>query len=122
VDRRRQTRDHGRLLVGGGTASRVLELERQKQEIRRERDHIMLSLARDLGAEGLAARLGTSDSVTETLLARARERLAHDRDGGPEEIAARRLGAGARWAEADRLYEELGRSEFFGARGPRRRP
>jgi hypothetical protein len=94
-----------------------LELrERQKQELRRERDLIVLELARKLGADGLADSLGTSATTTETLLGRVRGRIALE----PAEFAARRITRDPdRWREADRHYEALGRSVRLPAVPPR---
>ena len=106
-----------------GSAARVLARERQKAQLRRERDHILLALGADLGREGLARRLGASDEVAGKLLERARERLS--REGSPwtqDGIAARRMRPDPnRWLEADSHFEALGRSMPFagGARPPR---
>jgi len=81
--------------------------ERQKRELRRERDRIVLELARQLGTDGLARSLGTSPGTAETLVLRARGRIA----AGPRRITARRtMRDPDRWGEADRHYEALGRS------------
>jgi hypothetical protein len=81
--------------------------ERQKRELRGERDRVVLDLADSLGVDGLAQSLGTSRATAETLVARARERVA----AGPRRISARRLSQDRdRWGEADRHYEALGRS------------
>ena len=79
--------------------------ERQKRELRRERDRILLDLAASIGPDGLARSLGTSAATAETLLRRAQARVAV----APPQISARRI-ARERWAEADRHYEQLGRS------------
>ncbi len=97
-------------IVGEGSAARYLARERQKQELRRERDSVVLALAKDLGAQGMAERLGVSPRVVEKLLADARAR--RDREGSTDaeqEIVVRRLGVDReRWAEADAHYEALG--------------
>jgi len=81
--------------------------ERQKRELRRERDRVVLDLAERLGTEGLAGSLGTSPATAETLVRRARERI----NFAPRQISAHRLSRdGERWREADRHYEALGRS------------
>ncbi len=82
--------------------------EGQKQEMRRERDHMLLELARAHGEAGLAERLGVTADVAARLLAGARERLAPR--AATDGIGARRLaGAGDRWAEADAHFAALGR-------------
>ncbi len=97
-------------LAGEGSVAGYLERERQKQELRRERDGIVLALAKDLGEQGMAERLGVSRGVVEKLLADARAR--RDREGPADaepEIVVRRLGVDReRWAEADAHYEALG--------------
>lgn len=81
--------------------------ERQKRELRGERDRVVLDLADSLGLDGLAHSLGTSRATAETLVLQARERLS----SGPGRITARRLPRDPdRWGEADRHYEALGRS------------
>jgi len=93
-------------------ASRYVARERQKDELRRERDHLVLDLARDLGEQGLAERLGVSSTVVGAILAGARERLdARAASAAGPEIAARRLRGRRpdRWADADDLFEALGR-------------
>jgi hypothetical protein len=93
--------------------------ERQKRELRRERDHVVLDLADRLGTEELARSLGTSPETAETLVRRARERVSF----APRQISARRITRDPeRWLEADRHFEALGRSErppAFPPRGPR---
>ena len=95
---------------GSVNAARFLERERQKQELRRERDAIVLALARDYGEGGLAESLGVSGTVAGKLVANARERLNDGASGeGEPEITVRRLGVDSqRWAEADAHYEALG--------------
>jgi hypothetical protein len=81
--------------------------ERQKRELRGERDRVVLDLADSLGVDGLAHSLGTSRATAETLVLQARERIS----AGPRRITARRLSRDPdRWGEADRHYEALGRS------------
>ncbi len=94
------------------SATRYIARERQKQELRRERDALVLNLASALGEQGLADRLGVTRPVVDKLLADARERI-HARAPSQEgqEIAARRPGADRdRWAEADANYQALGSS------------
>jgi hypothetical protein len=81
--------------------------ERQKHELRGERDRVILDLADSLGLDGLAHSLGTTRATAETLVLRARERVA----SGPRRITARRISRDPeRWSEADRHFEALGRS------------
>jgi len=81
--------------------------ERQKRELRQERDRIVLDLAESLGTDGLAKSLGTTAATAEMLVGRARGRVS----ATPGQISARRItGEADRWGEADRLYEALGRS------------
>jgi hypothetical protein len=78
--------------------------------VRRERDAILVALARDFGEGGLAESMGVSGAVVGKLVAGARERLgaAASGEGGPE-ITVRRLGTDSgRWAEVDAHYEALG--------------
>ncbi len=105
-------RDGEPVLLGGSEArvARHVACERQKQELRRERDRLVLDLARDLGSDGVAERLGVSRAAMAKLLEGASARLAA---GGPRgvEISARRLRPGeGRWVDADAHYEALGRS------------
>jgi hypothetical protein len=95
---------------GSVNAARFLARERQKQELRRERDAIVVALARDFGEGGLAESLGVSGAVVGKLVAGARERLGEGPDGeGEPQITVRRLGADSqRWAEVDAHYEALG--------------
>jgi hypothetical protein len=97
-------------VVGESSAARYLARERQKRELRRERDGVVLALAKDLGELGLAERLGVSANVVAKLLADARAR--REREGcadAEQEIVVRRLGVDReRWAEADAYYEALG--------------
>ncbi len=109
------------LLLDGGAsvnAARQLARERQKQELRRERDVIVLRIARDLGEQGMAERLGVSRPVVDKLLADARSRLdAGELPASWAEIAVRRLAPdGARFADADDHYEALGSASMLGGR------
>lgn len=100
--------------AGEARASRHVARERQKQDLRRERDRLMVDLARELGPLGLAEHLGVAPPAMTRLLVGARERLNAARaEGGSRrvEISARRLRPGeGRWAEADAHYEALGRA------------
>lgn len=107
----------GELLLEGGEQARVaryIALQREKQELRRERDHLMLHLAADLGPDELARRFGVESPVIAKLLDGARGRLntaGGDGDGARAEISARRVRAGEpRWLVADAHYEALGRA------------
>jgi hypothetical protein len=104
-------------LLPGGEQTRVarsVALEREKQELRRERDHLMLSLAADLGPAELARRFGVEEPAIARLLEGVRGRLngaPTDRDVGRAEISARRPRTDEpRWAAADAHYEALGRA------------
>ena len=107
----------GELLLQAGEqarAARYIALEREKQELRRERDHLMLDLAADLGPGELARRFGVEPPVITRLLDGARRRLhSVPADGDPAgaEINARRVRAGEpRWIVADAHFEALGRA------------
>jgi hypothetical protein len=92
------------------SVARRVACERQKAELRRERDRMLLAIGDQLGAGGLAQQLGSSEAVADAMIARARERL---QDAGPD-LGSRRSGNPPdpdRWAEADRLYEALGRAD-----------
>jgi hypothetical protein len=105
------------LLVEGGeqtSVARQIAVEREKQELRRERDHVLLDLAADLGPAELARRFGVEPPVIARLLDGARGRLNSalgDRASRRAEISARRLRTGEpRWGAADAHYESLGRA------------
>ncbi|MGO9488644.1 MAG: hypothetical protein ACLQBB_06415 [Solirubrobacteraceae bacterium] len=107
----------GELLLTGrrdARAARHLAVEREKAELRRERDRMMLDLARELGSAGLAERLGIAPSAMLRLLQEARERLGAPAAQGAsptQEISVRRMPvADIRWAHADAHYEALGRT------------
>jgi hypothetical protein len=91
--------------LGVSSAARLIQRERQKRQLRRERDTLVLSIAREHGEQGLAQQLGLTPTVAGKLLAGARERLA----SGSPEILARRLGADRdRFAAADAHFASLG--------------
>lgn len=95
------------------TVTRFFAREREKQELRRERDALMLRIARDLGEGGLAARLDVTPAVVGKLLAGARERL------DTSAITVRRMSANReRWADVDTYYEALGSRPRTSSRGP----
>jgi hypothetical protein len=108
--------DSEQLLEGGEQVrvARYIALEREKQELRRERDHLVLDLAADLGHGELARRFGVEAVVIAKLLDGARGRLNEAPERGDRvstEISARRLRTGEpRWVAADAHYEALGRA------------
>jgi hypothetical protein len=86
-------------------AARFIQRERQKRQLRRERDALVLSIAREHGEQGFAQQLGLTPAVAGKMLAGARERLAQD----PPEILARRMGADREcFAAADAHFASLG--------------
>lgn len=109
-------RDRDVLVEGAGQAraARYLALEREKDELRRERDHLLLDLAANLGPAMLAQRFGVEPPVIAKLLEGARGRLnsAPSEDDHPRaEIIARRVRATEpRWVCADAHFEALGRA------------
>jgi hypothetical protein len=109
-------RDREQLLDGDEQArvARYIALEREKEELRRERDHMMLHLAADLGPAEMARRFGVEPPVVSKLLAGARGRLNNvpaEGDYSRAEISARRVRAREpRWVAADAHYEALGRA------------
>jgi hypothetical protein len=119
--------DLGPQLDDGETrdVSRYFVRERQKQSLRRERDVLVLSIARDIGELALAERLDVAQETVGRLVADARERL--NAGSSPKEpiITARRLSRDPhRWAEIDTYYEALGARPELGGRpkfGRRRR-
>jgi hypothetical protein len=99
-------------------AARCIARERQKKELRRERDALLVRLARDLGEQGLAESFGVARPVIGKLLADTRARLdAGDAQQDMGEIVVRRISADRdRWAEADAHYEALGSGPTITAR------
>lgn len=95
---------------GEGTVAGHLLRERQRRELRRERDALLLDLARDRDLNGLAEQLGLSPDVAGKLLDGARERLDPGVRslGGPEPRTRSRDLDRERWAEIDAHYEALG--------------
>jgi hypothetical protein len=105
------------LLVDGAEQTRVaryLALEREKDQLRRERDHLILDLAASLGPAVLAQRFGVEPPVIAKLLEGARGRLngtPGEEDQLAAEIVARRVHATEpRWIVADAHFEALGRA------------
>jgi hypothetical protein len=96
--------------VASMNAARYIARERQKRELRRERDVLVLGLARGLGEQGLAERLGVRAPVIGKLLSDAQARLDAGASPPADGFVVRRLGGGHdRWADADAHYEALGR-------------
>src|ERR1700694_4205976 len=93
--------------ASAANAAAYITTERQKQELRRERDQLLLQLAEQSGGACLTQVLGVSPAVSRKMVASARARLS-GRASLPNahEISARRLrGASDRWAAADAHYE-----------------
>jgi hypothetical protein len=115
VDGRRPSRgdDSDRALLVGRrerrNVARHFAREREKQELRRERDAVLLRIAGDLGIAVLAQQLDVTPAVVDKLLAGARERLSAGSTGSGPTITVRRLTVDRdRWAEVDTYYEALG--------------
>ncbi len=91
-------------------AARYAARERQKRELRRERDALVVNLCSDFGEQGLAERLGVTRPAADKLVADARERLRAEASAPAEsEVGASGRGVDPdRWAEADAHYEALG--------------
>lgn len=112
----------------GARAARYAALERQKRELRRERDALLIALARHGGEQGLAASLQVAPEVAAKLLADARGRAgaeaADEASVGRPGLDAGARDAEARWAEADTYYEALGSGPptTFSRRGAWRKP
>jgi hypothetical protein len=117
-DRRRGPRNGGDHEVRVGerdarTVARYFAREREKQEVRRERDVVMLGIARNLGEGALAERLDVRPAVVDRMLASARERL------DVPTITIRRVSASRdRWADVDTYYEALGSRPRISPRRP----
>jgi hypothetical protein len=91
------------------SVARYLACERQKRELRRERDTLVLALAHDLGEPRLAERMGVAQGVIGRLVATARHSLRGSSLCGDAPIVVRRLSSDRdRWADADAHYEALG--------------
>jgi hypothetical protein len=111
MDDRSDTRRVRELLSSGGgaRAARYAELERQKQGLRRERDSLLIALARHGGERGLAESLQIPPEVASKLLADARARAGAG--PGPEGSIPPGIAADdaeGPWGEADAYYEALG--------------
>lgn len=91
-----------------GSVARYLARERQKAEIRRERDVVVLAVTKDLGERVLADRMGVAPVVISKVVADARDRVRGSRPDARGAITARRLSLAChRWADADAHYEAL---------------
>jgi hypothetical protein len=118
MSQEQSSRHHERdLLVEGAEPARVaryIALEREKDQLRRERDHLILDLEASLGPAVLAQRFGVEPSVIARLLAGARGRLnsapGEDDHLGAEIIARRVHATEPRWVVADAHFETLGRA------------
>jgi hypothetical protein len=122
---------NGQLLAAPPTrapAAANAALERQKRELRRERDRVVLGLAHELGPERLAELFGVREAAIEKLIDDAQGRTPEAasraapsaRLAGRGARAPRRILPGRpprftrspdRWADADDHYEALGRAE-----------
>ena len=92
-----------------GSVARYIARERQKHDLRRERDVVVLALARDLGARELAERMDVTHTAIDRLVEGARDRLGAGASSEESIIVARRLRADPdRWADADAHFEALG--------------
>jgi hypothetical protein len=110
MDTRRQSRggdrDHDLLggSRGGQSVARYFAREREKRELRRERDVVVVRLAGNLGMGMLARELDVAPAVASKLVADARERLNADTT-----ITVRRARRDReRWADVDTYFEALG--------------
>jgi hypothetical protein len=99
-----------------GSVARYFARERQKRELRGERDRVLLALARDLGQRPLAACMGVSEATVASLVADARERVGSGSSPAQSPIVARRLPDRRDWADADTHYEALGSEPHIEAR------
>jgi hypothetical protein len=111
--------EHGSLLDSGDarTVARYLALQRQKKELRGERDLVVLALGRDIGERALAERLDVTQETVGKLLADARGRLNVGFSPTEPMITVGRPGRDPeRWAEVDTYYEALGGRPRFSFR------
>jgi hypothetical protein len=91
------------------SVARYIGRERQKHDLRRERDVVVLALARDLGECALAQRMDVTEAAIDKLVEGARDRLGAGASSEEPMIVARRLRADPdRWAEADAHFAALG--------------
>jgi hypothetical protein len=97
--------------------NRYLVRERQKEELRRERDTLVLAIARDIGERALAERLEVPPETVGKLLGGAGNRLNVGLSPTEPMITARRVSRDQhRWAEIDTYYEALGSGSWFALR------
>ena len=91
------------------SVARYIARERQKHDLRCERDAVVLALARDLGVRVLAERMDVTLTAIDRLVEGARDRLGARASSEESMIVARRLRADPeRWADADAHFEALG--------------
>ena len=94
-----------------GFAARYVGRERQKRDLRRERDVLLLALARDLGERAFAERMDLTEAAIEKLVKCARDRLGAGASAEEQMISARHLRSDPeRWADADAHFAALGRA------------
>ena len=92
-----------------GYVAHYIACERQKHDLRRERDVVLLALVRDLGVRALAKRMDLTHAAIDRLVEGARDRLGAGVCSEGPTIVARRLRADPdRWADADSHFETLG--------------
>jgi hypothetical protein len=92
-----------------GSVARYIGRERQKRDLRRERDVLLLALARDLGERAFAERMDLTEAAIEKLVKCARDRLGAGASAEELMIRARRLRSDPqRWADADAHFAALG--------------
>jgi hypothetical protein len=92
-----------------GSVARYIGCERQKHDLRRERDVVLLALARDLGERAFAERMDLTEAAIDRLVKGARDRVSAGAPCEEPMIIARRLGADPdRWADADAHFAALG--------------
>ena len=92
-----------------GYVAYYIACERQKHDLRRERDVVLLALARDLGVRALAERMDLTQAAIDRLVEGARDRLGAGASSEESIIVARRLRADPdRWADADAHFAALG--------------
>jgi hypothetical protein len=99
------------------TVNRYLARQRQREELRRERDTLVLAIARDIGERALAERMEVQQETVGKLLGDAGNRLNVGLSPTEPMITARRLSRDRhRWAEIDTYYEALGSGAWFALR------
>lgn len=94
-----------------GFVARYIGRERQKRDLRRERDVLLLALAKDLGERVFAERMDLTEAAIDKLVKCARDRLGAFASAEEPTISARHLRADPdRWADADAHFAALGRA------------